>query len=488
LLQGSYALLLRGYYLTGSPMALAGSITADGKGNITGGEFDINNDGGITRVPAPVSGNYSLDTSFDGITRGRIVITSFTFPGSNIGIAFDFVLSADGKRGKAVESDGSAYINSGTFLQQDASALSAANPAGTYAFGLDSDAPVGGRIVEAGRMIIAASGITGGTVDRSKLGNMTPIYFNEPISAAPIASPDSSGRGTLTITAKNIPVLYAYYIVNSGQINLIEIDNGSTSGAQAGVAYAQNAPSVADTTSVMQLTGLDTAGGTGPDVLIGLLQISGTQFTLSFDENDLGVIKPPEHHVGNMSYDPTTGRGTFSDPGGFESGFMDLAVFYLYDTGKGIVIDADSYAPGPGPGLPVVNVVFSGSFTPQAAGPFNAASVNGNMIGGFGATAIPDIPDLEAAIVASGSSGTLNIMADADTLQEGNLRNQSLAGTFSITDPATGHGTMTLPAGIFGVFIPDQEPASFYIIGPNQMVVIGQQSGLLSGISFLDPD
>jgi hypothetical protein len=79
-------------------------------------------------------------------------------------------------------------------------------------------------------------------------------------------------------------------------------------------------------------------------------------------------------------------------------------------------------------------------------------------------------------------------MADADTLQEGNLRNQSLAGTFSITDPATGHGTMTLPAGIFGDFIPDQEPASFYIIGPNQMVVIGQQSGLLSGISFLDPD
>lgn len=504
LLKGSYALLLRGYYLAGSPMALAGSITADGSGNITSGEFDIDNGGGITHIPSPTTGTYSIDLSFKGATRGRIVITSFKFPGSNIGLGFDFVLSADGKRGRAVELDGSAYINSGTFLQQDASTLAAANPAGTYAFALDSDAPVGGRIVEAGQFVLAAGGITGGLIDRSQAGAANPIYSGVQLDAGAVTSPDSSGRGTLTLSVPGESVHYAYYVVNSGQLNMIEIDNGATSGVQAGVAYAQKLPFGADTvnsTSVLQLTGMDavpgTVNGIGPDVMIGVLKISGgSTFTLTFDENDLGKVLTKHLAGGTVSFDPATGRGVFSDPGGFESGFMDSAVFYTYDAGKAFVIDADistCVTSGPcilPPNGPITNNAFSGTFTSQATGPFTMSSLNGNLIGGFGVSVIPDIPEIAAIVTADSSTGNFDILGDVDSLpsQNGNFQDYAFGGSYSITDQALGYGSATLPSFVFGEFSPPSNPpASFYMIGPNQFVLIGTQSGLDSGVSFVDP-
>ncbi|HTC61844.1 MAG TPA: hypothetical protein VK709_03305 [Candidatus Saccharimonadales bacterium] len=510
-LKGSYSLLLRGYDLAGSPMSMAGSVTADGQGNITAGEFDANNGGGITRIAGPLMGSYSIDPSFNNVTRGRIVITNYTYPGTNIGIAFDFTLSADGKGGRAVESDGTGYINSGTLLQQDSVALTAANPSGTYAFGLDSDSPVGGRTVEAGRFVLAAGAVTGGIADQSTAGNLTPTYAAEPITGGSATAPDSSGRGTLTLTVKGNSSTFAYYIVNSTQLNLLQIDRALTFGTvQAGVAYVQKMPFSADsvnTTSVLQMTGMDTVPGTtnkiGPDVIIGVLKISGgNQFTLTFDENDLGTVLPGHPANGNVFFDPTTGRGTFSDVGGFENAFMDASVFYLYDAGKAFIIDADisTCAPPPAvvppscvisssPATSITNNAFSGTFTTQASGPFNASAISGNLILGSGATVIPDIPDIETAVTANPADGTFAAVTDLDSLltQSANLRNYSFSGTFAIKDPTLGVGAATLPAFIFGDFVITPTPASFYMIAPNQFVLIGMQPGLYSGISYIDP-
>ena len=519
-LQGSYALLLRGYYDvpgTPVPMALAGSVTADGNGNITAGEFDFDNGGGITTsLPTAVSGTYSIDASFNNVTRGRIV-TSYVFPGSSINLAFDFVLSADGTRGRAVESDGSGYINSGTFVQQDLSALTAAHPDGTYAFGLDSDAPYGGRIVEAGRFVLAGGVISNGIVDQSKAANITPTYTAAPAQGSATNS-DTSGRGTLTLTVNGDSTQYAYYIVNSSQLNMVQIDQGLKFGTvQAGVASAQKMPFTADSvnmTSVLQMTGMDaipnTASGVGPDVIIGVLTIkSGSQFTLGFDENDLGTVLasfPPHPASGAVTFDPTTGRGTLSDPGGFESAFMDAAVFYLYDVGKGFIIDGDiSTCAPPPPAVPpgctiattpsaaITNNAFSGTFTAQVGAPYSLTSIAGNLIAGSGASVVPDIPDMAAAVAADPVAGTLTGLGDLDSLsaQVGNHRDVPFSGSFNgISDVNLGHGFALMPPFVFGDFSSDQRPtrsASFYMIGPNQFVLIGTQSGLNSGIVFFDP-
>jgi hypothetical protein len=498
--KGSYAFLLRGYDGGGLPMAMAGSVTSDGQGDITAGNIDINDDGGITSVPSPVTGNYTIDLSFSAAARGTITITSFTFPHSADNIVFKFVLSTDGSHGRIVELDGSGYLNAGTIRMQDASALSAANPAGTYAFLLDSDAPVGGRTVEVGQLVVASGGsVTSGLVDQSKAGSVAPTYTAAAATGGPSTPPNSSGRGTFTITVDGNASQYAYYIVNSQQLNLIQIDPGVMFGTtQAGTARVQKtltADSVdTNPVAILQLTGMDAvpnSNNVGPDVLVGAMTISATtNFTLTFDENDLGTIFSAHPTGGSVaSFDPATGRGTLSLTGGFNSGFVNSAVFYLYDDGEGFLIDTDPTTIVAPPQSATTNVAFSGIFTTQAAGPFSASNLSGNLIAMFGASSIPAIPNLAAAFNFDGSSA-FTAAGDMTTLnsQQGNLPDISFSGTYSIADPVLGRGTAMVPAYLFGYFGSNQQyPASFYIIGPNQFASIGAQSGAYSGLAFFDP-
>lgn len=497
LLKGSYTFLLRGYDLTGSPMAMAGSVTADGNGKITAGEVDIDNGGGITYVPSPATGNYSIDPSFHGVTRGTINITSFTFPGSSVNIALKFALSADGKRGTAVEFDG-AYRNSGTMLLQDPAALSAANAAGTYAFGLDSDAPVAGRTVEAGQFVLGASGITGGVVDLARDGDATPKYSAAPITAGPATKPDSSGRGTFTLTVLGDPIQYAYYVVDATQLNLIQVDRGLKLGTvQAGVARAQKTltASSVNATSVVQMTGIDGVPGTSkiaPNVLIGVMKITaGSTFSLTFDSNDAGTVLTTHPVAGVVSFNPATGRGVLASPGGFSSGFLDSAVFYLYDTGSGFIIDADPSAPnGTPPPLAITNNALSGTLTQQAPGPFNNKSLSGNLLVRSGASSLPDIPNLAGAVNVDNVAATFTGIGDLASIpsQVDNIPNVTFSGTFNMVDQALGHASGTLPAGFEGNFTPGLTyPVSFYMIAPNRFVLISRQSGAYSGITFFDP-
>lgn len=508
LVKGSYAFLLRGYDLTGSPMALAGSVVADGNGNITGGELDINNGGGITHVPSPAIGNYTIDQSFQGIARVTFTITNFSFPSGPANISFKSVLSSDATRGRIVELDGIGFVNSGTIQLQDSAALFAANPAGTYVFGMDSDAPVGGRTVSAGQLILGANGVTGGLIDESKAGDATPRYSDVALSASAASNPDSSGRGTLTLAVTGTASVtassrqYAYYVVNSKQLNLIEIAADAAFGTvQAGVAQSQmpmTASSV-NTISVLQMTGMDaipgTQNGIGPDVIIGVMTITGgSVFTdLHFDSNDLGnVLTDHDSGAGLVAFDPNTGRGVISISGGFNSGFVDAAVFYLFDTGKGFIIDADPSTPdGTPPALATTNNAFSGTFTPQQQTPFNQQSISGNALFVSGASAIPDIPAVEAGFNFNATTLKYTAAGDLTSLntQLGNFPNATFTGGYNTLNVAAdGRGTMLLPQQFFGDFTRSLSyPASFYLIGPNQFVLIGVQSGIDSGVSFFDP-
>jgi hypothetical protein len=496
LFNGPYAFLLRGYDTTGSPMAMAGSFTSDGNGNITAGEIDFNNGGGVTSIPS-ATGTYTTDTSFNGVLRGSITITSYTFPNSTNNLVLKFTLSADATRGRILELDGSGFINSGTMLKQDASAISGGTIAGTYAFGLDSDAPVGGRTVENGQLVVATGGGITGIVDQSKAGNATPTYSATPIaSGSTSTAPDASGRGAMTVVVSGTTSTYAYYLVNASQLYLIQIDPGHTFGtAQAGVARAQ-AQLTADSAntigqSVLQMTGMDTPTGTdniGPDVIIGTMSIQGATatsgtFSITFDSNDLGTILTNHPAAGTlMSFDPTTGRGVLAINGGFNTGFMDSAVFYLYQQGDGFIIDAD-----PSTNTGITNNAFSGTFTEQTAN----FALSGNLLGGSVGSAIADIPNFEAALNVSGQTGAATGAGDLTSLpdQLGNVPNVSFTGLFTITSFPLGYGTATLPQGLFTPTpSSNQGPASFYFVGPNQLVVIGTQSGVYSGISFFDPE
>lgn len=542
---GNYALLLRGYAdLSNSgqpslPMSMAGSITLNQNSQVAGGDLDINNSGGIT-FASNLSGTFSADSSFNGINRLTINITNVTFTGatSPFPLSFKCVLSSDGSHGRILELDGASFVNVGTIVRQDPAALAAANPAGSYAFGLDSDSPLGGRTVETGQVILTSNSVSGGLVDESFASNPSPRYSAVPLTASTLTAPDSNGRGTLTLSVTGnggtIPASadhYAYYIVNSGQINLLQIDQNPTFATLfAGVARLQNnlTASSVNAASVIQLTGMDVSppapGTPGPDVIIGVMTIpnpnGGTAltFTLTFDENDLGSIIGGKTTAGDITFDPKTGRGTIADVGGFGVSFVDAAVFYLYDVGQGFVIDADisTCVPGsplPCPGgvppnnYPITNNAFSGTLTlqnpptPPPCGqppcpPFGDQSVDGNITFAVGATANPNIPSVVAGMnfvfnataippAVYTAKGDLSSL----TVQDGNVPNVTFGKNYSVLDGFLGRGLVFLPEQILGVFpgSGQYDIAFFYLIGPNQFVAIGESPGANSAVMFFDP-
>jgi hypothetical protein len=252
--------------------------------------------------------------------------------------------------------------------------------------------------------------------------------------------------------------------------------------------------------SVIQWTGMDVNPSTqaiGPDVLIGVMNVApgnqnGSFFNLNFDSNDLGIILSNHPATGFVSsFDPATGRGLIHVAGGFQTGFVNDATFYLYDQGAGFIIDSDISTPaGTPPDLTSTNNAFSGTFVAQSAPPFGSNSISGGLILRSGASAIPLIPNITAGFTVDAVDGILNGLGDltsADS-QTGNAPDVQFIGKYLVPSATLGRNLAQFPAPFFGDFSSSNpRNAVFYMIAPNQFVLIGAQSGLSSGVSFFTP-
>lgn len=500
-------------------MAMTGSIVTDGNGHITGGDLDFNDKGTVISISGTLSGTYTIDTSFNGIPRLTINITA-----NSTTLTLRCSLSADGARGNIIQLDGTLALNAGVLLRQDPAALTAANPAGNYAFGLDSDvgssAGISGRIVEAGQFILATGGtsVTGGIADAGQSGN-GPIFggLNGPaaISAGAATAPDPFGRGTLTLTISGNSNQYAYYVVNGRQLNLLEIDpGGALQTLQAGTAQLQQAMTSTDIngTGIVALAGSFTDNGTGtpvlaPNVVVGQVSISGggasgdPTATTTFDFNRNGNVQIeqldngfiPVVQVPSTAFDPTTGRCLIahSPP---SPGFVDRAAVYFYAPGTAFLADVS---------LGAFNFGFSGTLTPQIGAPYSVQSLSGNLIAREGpATALPSatIPaynaDLSLNFDPAGGMYTTDVDLTTSNLSvgaNGQVHDVSLsAQPYTIDNAALGHGHLNLLGALIGDPSAFQNDfATFYVIAPNHFVAIGvgpaHQGGVPSDILFFDP-
>jgi hypothetical protein len=497
LFKGNYSFLLRGYDGNGLPMSMAGTIVGDGAGNLSNAEIDINDDGGVSLIPTPQSGTYVVQISSSGIAQVLIEVSSYTFPGSSDDIKFRCFLSADGTRGRIIELDGSGFLNAGTIELQ---AAAPAQPAGNFAFGVDSDAPFGGRTVAAGQLILGAAGVTGGLIDLSVDAATSPTFVGQALAPGAQSAPDLLGRGTVTITAQGSSVNFAYYVVNSGHFLLIEIDRGLVFGTVfAGVARAQTplTASSVNGVSVIQLTGMDEPTGTSdvqPVVLVGQLTVTGgNAYDLLFDVNHFGDVLSGHGANGSVSFDPNTGRAVLSAPDGYDSNFVNTGVWYLYDQSAGFFVEEDPSSPnGTPPAQAITNLALSGTTLPQVGAPFQASNLSGNAIAQLGASASPLVPNAELGFNFANSGGTYSAVGDLTSVpaQAANVTNIQFSGRFQLANDATGYGHILLPAALFGDFTSPsgtQDTASYYMIAPNQFVGIDVTSGVLSGVIFVDP-
>ena len=484
-LKGQYAFQMKGFDANGTPMAVAGSFTADGMGDITDGAMDVNDDQVLSTIPNSLGGAYYVDQNL----RGNIGTTTLLGSGTLSPPTFAYTLSADLTHGTIIGFDNNNTNNlllSGTFQKQDSTAFSLQGINNDYVFKLESNLP--DRYDAVGKMSIDLDSKINVFVDTSRIG-IGPSLVRAEFLGHLLNPPDSNGRGTLSLGFTN----YVYYVASSNLIYLLQTDPGTiTNALWSGEAIFQSiqsfTPATVNATSVFSLTGLDTvAKATGPLVAAGTLAITTqNSAALLWDSNDVGTVVPQMNATGQTVTfeDPAlrTGRGNITLTNGRTDGLADSFVFYLADSGDGFLLDTTAGAE---------NRALVGDLVSQVgAGTFGSSTLSADMLVSSGGSATLAIPNAAGSVTPA--DGNLTGLVDLTFPASAKLPltavlapNQILAGTYSVVDPVSGRGTAMIPGAFFGQ--PDPVSAVFYLIGPNQMVLIGSQGQVSSGVSTFGP-
>jgi hypothetical protein len=185
-----------------------------------------------------------------------------------------------------------------------------------------------------------------------------------------------------------------------------------------------------------------------------------------------GSIKPnvgPVPIPGTVTFDPTTGRGTVTFPGGYPDGFIDSAVFYLEANGAGVLLDTTPLAEG-SDGTPEA---FVGDWIPQTGTSDIIGQVQGvGLIAEVASVAIEG----EANVAVDGTTNGLFDGAIVDSLP---ILDSSVTGTFSASD-TTGRSTAMLSASV----LPNTSDFASYEVSPTQFFIIGETNNIDSPLGI----
>jgi hypothetical protein len=253
-LKGSYVYQIHGVsVVTGNVYRQVGVFTADGAGNITGGNDDSSANAGGTAV----AGVYTVGSDGTGF------ITMNTSLGQ-ISVAITLVSSS---KVELIEND-AALDAAGTAELQDPTAAGTA-PRGTFVFRLHQESAAQSPSTEATEVgaFTVSSGAGNGAMDQNLNGT-----FTSPNVTVTFNAPMSSGRGTgnMVDTSANFTTGFVYYIVNSGKLVLLVSNAGAVGSGSAEVQ-----------TGVSNSTGLSGSyvfGSRGDDALLDGVATVG-QFT-----------------------------------------------------------------------------------------------------------------------------------------------------------------------------------------------------------------
>ena len=336
----------------GGFLAVAGSFQADGAGHITAGTQDINS--GVVGIVTntPVTGTYTVRA--DG--RGSITLNSAATGTSTL----DFVLVANG-HALVIRFDASA-TGSGTIDQQTTSAFSNAALAGSFAFSLSGLDQVGAPLGVAGNFTADAAGnITTGIDDSNDNSNI--ITGDVLTGSIPVAA---TGRGVATFDTIRGTFVFAYYVVDTTHLKLVETD---ATFALGGEAFRQTGPfSNASFSGPFAFTvaGVDLLNGGVPFAAGGVLASNGAGIitTGTSDFNDAGTILNSVGFTGNYTM-AANGRGTLA----LNTASAGNLTFVIYPTSAGVLaLETD------------VQLLTNGSFLQQQTTAFS----NATFAGGYG--------------------------------------------------------------------------------------------------------
>jgi hypothetical protein len=487
LLNGNYAFLLTGVN-TGGNSALAGSMYADGAGNITSAEEALP---GKEALQTGISGTYFVGS--DG--RGTITLSGLPSSLWNNGQQIFKVAVVDPTHARIEEFDGTGgydytptgFVTSvlGSTLSGtlDLQTLSAVPPSGAYAFawsaGSSATAGYYGGVLTAD----ATGAITSFTMDRY-IGDKTDSISSTAYSPTTFSSADASGAGTVKIGPYNLN----YFMVTSE--HLILLASTASSGLPAGHMYAQAAtPASIAGNYVFTLAGSTPTYSSNSSTVSGSLpQTAGGWFACDSSGNLSGYLDT--NNNGTVEMAPVSGtcaigsdgRGTLSMTGGGASAFA------LYPTANQGVLMFQLDSRRSGIGTAMTQSASAGTATTlqgtYAASAQQMGSVN-SLVSVSNGTPAGSWSDIVGQVTSDGIS-SLSGTVDADQVNgqfigySGNFWTQTsgtpLTGNFSAGAQGRFTGSLTTaPTGAMTEI--------FYVV--NDSTIVYQEADSIPAVGIL---
>lgn len=428
LLSGHYA-----YAVSGYDSALAGSLTLDGKGNVTGGIEDI-------RAPSTAMSGSAIAISSGTYTVGSDDRGTITYKDAN-GNSFTFAI-AIGKisagvasSGQMIEFDSNPLEMTGSLALQSSADFSASALSGGYAFqswGWDTTpAPD----VTVGSFTAAGGTLSSGLFDQNDAGTV--------ISAAPftgsIGAIDANGRGTITLSTSSGSAKFQIYIISAGSAYII--NDASNPDVQSGV-FASQSGAPFGSSSLAGDTIFESRSESGvpaPHTSLGQIVFSsGGNASATIDSNDSGTVALSQTFTATWSVtSASNGRVLLTPTGGH------AAVGYLVAPDE---LFATTEASGVMPDVATLEA--------QAAGPFTDAVLSGSYF--YGTLPLLAPPESGAGITFEVETGVLGFDGKGNlsgTLDDNDSGTPTPDLTFTDTYSVASDGRVTQGSGSSVIWI-----------------------------------
>jgi hypothetical protein len=439
-LKGTYVFSSQGTDVNGYPVAMAGTLVANGTGGtggITGGTIDII-DQGFSSAPSTAaqsitSGSYEVAS--DG--RGQASLTSTAY-GTYV---LDFVLTST-SHGLVSEFDGYG-TGSGTLDLQTA-VTSLSQLAAPYAFTVAGSDSNDGLFAIAGAFTLNASGVsTAGIEDFNEAG----IVENESLTATATLG-SGTGPGQIVLSSSSFPLTFDFYPIDATHWKLIETDYAEF---VAGDVFTQTGASIPTGAMAFTMEG----GITVPIAVAGFMTDNGTTVAGSEDVNNDGNVVTGTTFTGNSGAAGSVGGRVVVTL----TGFNPASTVVLYPSiGGTLMLETDSANVTVGAAYAQQSVTTGLSAASQPFG-FNLSAVN--VSGGTGAFYEEDDIAQFTTNTSSGFSGTVDIN------DEGSPTSLALSGTYTLSSPLSNGGSATTTAGS-SAFV----SFNFYPVSDSQFLVL----------------
>ncbi|MGA2979804.1 MAG: hypothetical protein ABSD76_09455 [Terriglobales bacterium] len=467
-LSGTYVISMSGTDLDSNgvpvPFAIVGTITANGKGAITG-TIDINDPGNTgVNLGQTLGSNSSYNITQDGRGTGTLTTTS----AGSFGI--DFVLTSN-SHGLITRFD-PVGTGSGTIdLQTAVTSLT-----GSYAFSLSGADSGGNPLGTVGAFTLSSNSITGTedfNDDLTSGDGYTDLTLSGQVVLGASGTSGTAQFNTNAVNGKLASLGFDVWVIDSTHLKFIETDG--TLNVLSGDAFTQ-VTSFAPGQEVFTLAGVDGTGG--PIVAGGYATITDANGDLSNgveDYNDAGnaVLQKP---FSTSSSTCAAGRCQ-SALNGFTNGSGNQLTFVVYpSSGGGLALEIDSFGLLQGAAYSQTATSFTGS----GGYALNLSGLNNlNPVTATGVGEVDNIAQFNASAPDTSFSGPINMTGTLDENDIGAPQPTSkLSGIYVPDTNADGRGSIssnnskTLLTGF---------TLQYYVVDSSTVVFIDVDSTALDG-------